>query len=416
MLLLGLLAAIAGSLMAALVRQFVPSLVEILRSVYYGEEDPNQKALDDLLRQTQGGGPVQGLPTPYETPEISPTPTPVNRWNYHETPQQIAIFDGGPGVPKNPGVVAATQTLATTSQGRALHVRITSSPRCMVGDMDIISEELRGSEKHRLLFSVEPLLKSSSFPPQVRQLTEGQFERGTTQSFALPVSDKPIHIGIFVCKDDEEEGRCRKKPIQSLDDLYLKAQMKQPGSSEPVVPSSDKTYFFEYAILERDTLHLVETELSVDNYFRLIEFLKPLVNIQEEALALVREVRRYNKAIKSVAAGVSSSYVVIDLPHLEPGVCQSRGPQPLFPVPPQPGKKPVDSNAPYATPPPWGIDEGPRVIQPPPGQGDTSQKSPPQRPEETATIGEKDADERIFDDLGKTEDERLKALLEETTR
>ena len=174
--------------------------------------------------------------------------------------------------------------------------------------MDIISEDLRRSEKKRLLFTVEPLLRSTFFPPIVREISEGQFQRGTSLSLSLPHSDRPLHLGIFVCKDDEGEGRCRRKLVSSLDELASSENLHAADNAEaPAGKSSDRTYFFEYAVVQGASLQLVQTELTAEKYQDLVSFLQPLVNIPEEALALVREVRRYNRAVRSMPATTGSS-------------------------------------------------------------------------------------------------------------
>lgn len=265
-------------------------------------------------------------PGPFRPPAPPPLPIEVPLTNITEPLSQAA--------PVSTEIISAKKELPKSTKGRAIYLRISSTPRCMIGDLDIIRDELKHSPTKRLLLTVEPLFYGKQFPPQIAVVTESQLERGVMQSFLLPESPTPSLFAVFLCKDDDENGRCASKPARPLDAVYRKYHPTAGGSG--VADSDragDKLYYFHAGLLESGWVNFINTELEPQQYQELVKMLVPYAEAPEDALMMVRKIRKLNSTLRSAQALVTGSFIGIDLPHLEPGSCQKVGPKPLFSIP-----------------------------------------------------------------------------------
>ena len=134
---------------------------------------------------------------------------------------------------------------------------------CLMGDMDTISKEFKKRRNQRLLFSIEPLLASdSNFPPIAHSVDPGEsISRGTTVEFALPKVQKLVHLGLFVCKDNENTGSCARKPVYNLSKMSSILFFKRPQRAEKVI-ASDKIYYFQYLLYDGKTLRFMSETVN----------------------------------------------------------------------------------------------------------------------------------------------------------
>jgi hypothetical protein len=229
--------------------------------------------------------------------------------------------------------IAATKELPESSKGRVLHFRITSPPRCMIGDLDIIREEINHSRKKNILLTLEPLLGGSDFPAQTSRIPNGELGRGVDHPLVLPANAQPLHAALYICKDDDGDGRCGRKPPAKMERIYT-AYMQSRRRSLPAaeIEPGDKIYFFQYLLVEARTATVFNSDMSATSYNELVSFLDARGISTDEALAIVRRVRRLNTIIRSATVEVRGSFFDLVLPHVDGALCHEKGPQPLFKV------------------------------------------------------------------------------------
>jgi hypothetical protein len=141
-------------------------------------------------------------------------------------------------------------------------------PGCLMGDMDTISKELSRKGSQRLLFSIEPVLaQDTRFRPLVKQVDPGEaVSSGTTVQFKLPKVQKPVHLGLFVCKDNQDEGRCATKKPYNLVKMTSILFFKGPARAEKLV-QADKPYYFQYILYDGKRLRFMSSAVDSEHAF-----------------------------------------------------------------------------------------------------------------------------------------------------
>ena len=95
---------------------------------------------------------------------------------------------------------------------RALRLAVRPEPRCVLGDLDAISLEMKRMAQERadpaatnMLLTIEPLA-SSSFPPVVKSMSQGEVNPKQGASFVLPQSPGWTLAGVFICMAQGKQG------------------------------------------------------------------------------------------------------------------------------------------------------------------------------------------------------------------
>jgi len=95
---------------------------------------------------------------------------------------------------------------------RALRLAVRPEARCVLGDLDAISLEMKRMAQERadpaatnMLLTIEPLA-SSSFPPVVKSMSQGEVNPKQGASFVLPQSPGWTLAGVFICMARETRG------------------------------------------------------------------------------------------------------------------------------------------------------------------------------------------------------------------
>ncbi len=272
-------------------------------------------------------------PAPYNTPWI-PKAEP-------KAPEYLAPPEIHPLVPEKmtvekageAGFIVETVKLPPSSKGRVLHFRSVSPPRCMIGDLDILREEIKRSKTKEILLSVEPLLGGNEFIPKSIRLTEGQLTRGIDKALVLENSFEPYHAALYLCKDDKHEERCGRKPIAKMERIFNDLTRRPPGADGEITLTPDQIYFFQYLMIEGDRVTVFNTEMTSRNYNELVAHLTGKYMRAEDATSIVRKVRKLNQDLRSFSIVGVETVFEINLPHVEMGLCQTKGPKPLFQIP-----------------------------------------------------------------------------------
>ena len=98
---------------------------------------------------------------------------------------------------------------------RTLRLVVRPEPRCVLGDLDAISLEMKRMAQERadpaatnILLTIEPLA-SSSFPPVVKSMSQGEVHPKQGASFVLPQSPGWTLAGVFICMAQGKPGESR---------------------------------------------------------------------------------------------------------------------------------------------------------------------------------------------------------------
>lgn len=210
-----------------------------------------------------------------------------------------------------------------------LKVATISTSRCMIGDLDIISAEMKAHPGAELLLSVEPVTTSfSRFQPIVQKTSVGKLRGGSTLTFLLPPSPQPVHLALFICKDSDGSGRCQSKEVKDLNQVIDPYFGKNPPNAKN--PPSDKIFFFHYFLLEGSSLTSFDSELENKAYDRLSEYILSRTQNGLQATEVASRVKFLNDKIRSANVDFSRNRVVIDLPRDDQGKCSGSS----VPVPP----------------------------------------------------------------------------------
>ena len=277
-------------------------------------------------------GPELALVTPVsETPEPAETKRPDD----DATSGTTAIIDTGEApkpvnVDAFPELKIRSKQLQGNPKDTAFYFTISSDARCMVGDLDIIGKELEHSPESKLLLTIEPLQPTDDGPYVSKEITIAKIAGGVRIPLLLPRSDGLRHMALYVCKDSTGEGRCRDKSVGDLNKVY---QAYYPlNGGKPVSDSyraTDKIYFFQYLLLDGDSLVAFDTEATVKESEKLESYLVERTRKTSEAREVVGRVSKMNDTINSVPVAFTGSYIHLDLPRLDQSICAAAGPQPL---------------------------------------------------------------------------------------
>lgn len=267
-----------------------------------------------------------------ETPEPAETAQPDDQ---ADGGRRQAIVDGATppkqvSVDAYPELKIRSKQLQGNPKDTAFYFTISSDARCMVGDLDIIGKELEHSPESKLLLTIEPLQPSDDGPYVAKEITIAKIAGGVRIPLLLPRSDGLRHMALYVCKDSTGEGRCRDKSVGDLNKVY---QAYYPlNGGKPVSQNyraTDKIYFFQYLLLDGDSLVAFDTEATVKASDKLEGYLVERTRKSSEAREVVGRVSKMNDTINSVPVTFTGSYIHLDLPRLDQSICAAAGPQPL---------------------------------------------------------------------------------------
>lgn len=234
-----------------------------------------------------------------------------------------------PNIESEPELKVVTKQLPGNDQGVMFHLTLTSDSRCMIGDVDVIRQELGHSPDSKLIVSIESLFpQTDPSPPVTREIALDRILTGARLSLFVPRSADVRHLGFFICKDSTGEGRCANKEIVDLNSVF-QTYFPVGTIAKPLTnyKASDKVYFFQYLMLDGDTLHSFDTETTVRRPALLERFLVGKLDSAVAARSVVERVSFLNKVIRSIPLTISGSYILLDLPHIDPAACRVAGPK-----------------------------------------------------------------------------------------
>ncbi len=210
-----------------------------------------------------------------------------------------------------PEIGARTRELAQNGTAVSLPIKFENMKRCMIGDYDIISREISQDRTAKLLLSVEPLLVSElSAPPVVQQAALSDLRDGQSRLFLLAPSTRPVLMGLYICKDSNNEGRCGGKQV---------VDVAQPSTGKP----ADKIYFFAPFVLEQNKFTAFQSRMQDSGYEQMSAYLAERLGATAEARAGTAKVKNILTTVRPATVRTPGSSIVVDLPVLSRALCGS---------------------------------------------------------------------------------------------
>jgi len=219
---------------------------------------------------------------------------------------------------------------------RTLRLAVRPEARCVLGDLDAISLEMKRMAQERadpaatnMLLTIEPLA-SSSFPPVVKSMSQGEVNPKQGASFVLPQSPGWTLAGVFICMAQGKQGEaraCRDKKIVTYDKVlqsyrvdvdYKTGEAHKRPSSGPV---EDKVYFFRYIILHDDLVYFSSQPMSEARYEALASLLASKAPGDGKGTEeLVGAVKALNE-LQSVPLKKDGDQLIVTLPFYDKAKC-----------------------------------------------------------------------------------------------
>lgn len=202
-----------------------------------------------------------------------------------------------------------------------VQVRIKSTGRCMMGDLDLIVQDWAQDRSAPFIVTLEPLsgeLPSGeaaySYP-----LDPMALEASVTAALRTPKLNNAEHYGIFICRDAAKKGSCRDKIATDISPLIEQYRWSTPPTVQ------DRIYYFQYVLAERDTFTVTSAELKPDDYKSMNAYLGNRIGNSAVAASGSATAERLNNIIRSATAELEDDFIVIDLPRFTGKDCPPVG-------------------------------------------------------------------------------------------
>ena len=131
-----------------------------------------------------------------------------------------------------------------------LAIKLAPRPQpCMKGDIDVIEASMKDG-KSKLLLSLEPLSGRSGAKTQTLDLN--RLREGGLYTFSVDYSQLEQGMGLYICRDSDNSGRCFNKKIISmsqLSDTFFNPNRKLNLTKDPV-------YYFQMFIADQGRLEI----------------------------------------------------------------------------------------------------------------------------------------------------------------
>ena len=210
-----------------------------------------------------------------------------------------------------------TVPVSSTPTEFKLMLKIIPKERCLLGDLDVINKDLAASDNPKLILSIEPLLQGdNSINPVIQRLEH--IDTGFSASISIPKpptkgkdtqkdaqkNQDSLHLGLFICKDSEQEGRCNSKDFRDIEEVNNEhLNQNDPARSTPNWPI-DKIYVFQYLLFDGQHLSVLGKNLDEEAVFEALDSYvkaKLLKSLSMDVLTdSMQRVRKLTTTIRSV--------------------------------------------------------------------------------------------------------------------
>lgn len=214
--------------------------------------------------------------------------------------------------------------LSTSDTHHQLRVITRPKPWCFGGDLDAIKLDLMNSKDKKLLLSIEPLRKEDGLAPVTRAVTPGEVTKGFERSFSIPFVEKPVQMGMYLCKDSGNTGSCGGKPATDVNRVFT--EYAQKGMNNPEYRAPDRVYFFQYMLFEGDgsVSTFRNHDVVTPQFEKLSQYVGELPGggKADEIQPAIDRARDLSQDIRSVELGTAQSALEIELPVLDKESCR----------------------------------------------------------------------------------------------
>lgn len=181
---------------------------------------------------------------------------------------------------------------------------------CGVLDKPFLTKEL---EQHKsLLLSIEPVLPEFDFPPFHIDLQASRILAGSTTSLTFETNDTPLALGLFICSDQRDDGRCINKPALDV------AKVRKNSDYH----KEDKLYYFAFVLIAKEKFYLLAPS-NDEAFYRKLERAMTLLNVPEkEAGAVAKRIRSIHEDLSGISQRlVATNHMEIDFPLRSKNLC-----------------------------------------------------------------------------------------------
>lgn len=202
-----------------------------------------------------------------------------------------------------------------------------STRRCMWGDMDLLFSEFKKDSSAPIIVSLEPLNGNRQGFGQkyFKKISPSELDGGRNITLRIPESDRPRHLGLFICRDASGTQSCLGKDMTDLGDLLDKHLFGDP-------PKGEYIFFFQYLLLDNNTLTAInpgglENPGGTDSgYQSMNSYLSRRTNDSLASGSAGETARRINSVVKSLPVVLDPPFVRVDLPRNDRGICAQEQP------------------------------------------------------------------------------------------
>lgn len=172
-----------------------------------------------------------------------------------------------------------------------------------------------------MLVSIEPLDasggKGSSTRVKVKELGSG----AASVRLKVPVSSRPMPMGLFICKDETRQGSCRNKKLVEIESTLKK--FHEPAKPENLNPKKDFpeiVYYFAHMTVGPDSVSWMESQYTQEERSRMSVLIDHAVP-RERAKRVKERLDALQKTLNSAPLAELDGKPTIALPGLNPEGC-----------------------------------------------------------------------------------------------
>ena len=211
------------------------------------------------------------------------------------------------------------------SNGTRIPLKLNSTRRCQIGDLDIIQKDLinlKSKNSGNLILSLEPISEDdNSFSPVFRSININEFVLGFEMFMQIKLYHAPANVGVFICNDISKSGRCRSKEKVNISEFGKKFI---PGSIESKKEfPEEKIYYFAHLIVDTDGIQFPVSELPNSDLDLMKSTLLSNINFAVSLENTFQELTKISSTTRSMPLKLSNGAIVIDMPRLDRTTCSA---------------------------------------------------------------------------------------------
>ena len=149
----------------------------------------------------------------------------------------------------------------------SLGVRVKAEKRCTFSDFDAIAFDAMHMPERRIIISLESVVENdNSFPNQSILLDNPNtlVKKGINLDFSFPFLKKSNLVGIFICSDSRNEGRCntQNKEIADYGEIFrFYSEIPPKGYTPP-----DRIFYFRPLVVSPKQAVFATRQMSKTRY------------------------------------------------------------------------------------------------------------------------------------------------------